>query len=141
MDRSGRYSTTPAPTPAAAAAAVLAASASRSMPSSAASPCDQRTTRSSSPSSVVTWRLRLVSPPGRSVTRQARPARQARRSSVGASTRSVVERLDHGLVDRVLRPGEPVLGGDVPPDDDDEQRPQRDDGRVVDELPVELVAE
>ena len=35
IDRSGRYSTTSAPTPASAAAAVLAASASRSIPSSA----------------------------------------------------------------------------------------------------------
>src|SRR6478735_5379973 len=35
---------------------------------------------------------------------------------------ALVERLDDGVVDGVLRTGEPVLGGGAPPDGEDDQR-------------------
>src|SRR5699024_9832914 len=110
-------STTGAPTPAAAARSVLACSWSRSMPSSPASLEEQRTTTSTfgPSSSVVTRRLWLVSPPGRSVARQDRPASVARRSRSLVSG-SALERVDHGLVDRLHRAGEPPLGRQVPPE-------------------------
>src|SRR3954447_1650255 len=127
IPRSGRYCTTGAPTPAVAAGAALACSASRSMPSSPASLDEQRTTRSrGGPSSSLTTRtLWLVSPPGRSVACQDSPARVARRSR-GNISGGLVD-LGHGRVDVLDRPGEPLLGGGMPPQGEQEHRADSDD--------------
>ena len=104
--RRGRAGTRPPRRPRPASAAARGVDGSRRpgrCPSSPASLCEQRTTMSSgSPSSVVvTRRLRLVSPPGRSVTRQDRPARKARRSrsTCWRQCLAVLEGLDDGRVD------------------------------------------
>src|SRR6478752_2213211 len=142
---SGRCSSTPAPTPASAAASVLACSASRSIASSPASLRTCRTTTSWS--SSTTCRLRLVRPPGSSRTSRARTRRTRSWSNAavvaGSVTlgRSAVECLDHGFVDRVLGPLEPVLRGDLPPDGKEDQGADGHDRGVVDELPFELATE
>ena len=92
----------------------------------------------------VTRTLWLVSPPGSSATRQDRPARMARRSRfstterIGASvSRRTPRRRPVSMV--FFGPGEPLLGRDVPPDRQDDQRPEGEDRRVVDARPGELV--
>ena len=72
MPSPGRWCTTGGPTPACAAATLLRYSASRSISSSSEPGPGMRTTTVAD--GVVTLRLRLVSPPGRSVTVRGRCA-------------------------------------------------------------------
>ncbi len=68
---------------------------------------------------VVTRTLWLVRPPGRSATRQDRPARQARRSRrrSGASVKTQSSKASMTALSIVsLRAREPVLGRHAPPD-------------------------
>ena len=78
----GRWCTTGGPTPACAAATLLRYSASRSIPSSSEPGPGMRTTTVAV--GVVTLRLRLVSPPGRSTTVRGRCAVTGMESSSAA---------------------------------------------------------
>ena len=102
------------------------------------------TARRTSPSGVTTLKLRLVSPPESSSTR-TRPDRRgtwSRSCRRASGSRSTVEGLDHGLVDRVSSgPVNHFLADDLPPDRQEQQRAEGDDRGVVDELPAEVVAE
>ena len=85
--RSGRNSTTGAPTPASSADRVFACSASRSMPSNVVSLRLTRATKT--PRGVVTFMLRLVSPPGSSSIVRGSPAR------LGIWSNELLERAHH----------------------------------------------
>ena len=110
--RSGRNSTTGAPTPACSADRVFACSASRSMPSNVVSLRLHRATKT--PRGVVTLRLRFVSPPGSSTIVRGWSARLgiwskssssdegAHRSSP-ASAMSSVDTVVETLVRRPMR--------------------------------------
>ena len=142
--RSGRYSTTAGATPASAAAAVLQVLGVAVDAEQLGVALEQRTTMSSGgPSSVeVTRTLWLVRPPGRSVTRQDRPASTARRSrsATESGTQSSKASTTAGSI-VCFGPVNHFLADSVPPDRQQEQGADGEDRRVVDELPREVVAE